>query len=698
MGYHHPRVDYFIVPTTNINLSGYTLTVNPGTIIAIGGQSQAIQNGKIISNGAPFEGGRIKYMNYGLASAGWKNIKYRNINNGSVNPTSNDSEFSFCDFTGLGYGILGGTLNVSHDNIFKYNYRGLQSNTSQNSLFIGNFIGMYYSGPVEVINCNFDRNALYGLYVMSNPNGNYRVKNCIFTNNGTSGIFEFTWMKPASSLVENNNAFYQNTNHKRFYKSGQPYINNALDSSDCSALPYITGTTEISSDDFYQEWDKFSDRFYLPQPTEQNIHSRLVNGGDPMDGPMGGYTTDPTAITDPLNAVADIDTRDIGYHYPIVNNSSGIPDYRDDNWNGIPDYLEYWGGTFSPECQCATITNISSDAYGVQDIGNYGWQNIEYETCTDSCLKVSATFRVEDSGNGIPENPENWGDCGGANKDGQSGILDITIFIPHTITATFSVSGRTERQDSYVDIAEITVGDDQKVYISGTDEDLGCGMGTHSASACRCDPNCIAANHRPKNTITLVGPETYHIKFKANTGDELFHTGEYFNFSMVMPGDGSVWPFPQETTITECGTIHQGAQAGCWIISSASGTYEPMGLSPDFLVNGLCVYYTGQIRCDISSPCMQGRLLEILEIESCDSPQTTIEECGVVQLSPGGQPGCYRIVSESGSYWPLNLPQEFQVENMCVCYQAGIAHCAVVYAYCVDMGQPIMINTIETCE
>jgi hypothetical protein len=55
------------------------------------------------------------------------------------------------------------------------------------------------------------------------------------------------------------------------------------------------------------------DRFCLNQSSD------CVDAGDPADGPMWGYTTDPTAITHPENATVDTNRRDIGYHYTANN-------------------------------------------------------------------------------------------------------------------------------------------------------------------------------------------------------------------------------------------------------------------------------------------------------------------------------------------------------------------------------------------
>lgn len=372
IGYHHPRVDYFILPGASVFLSGNNLTVAPGTVVAIGGLSQSIQSGRIISNGKPFDGGRIKYMNYSLASAGWANIKYRNIDNGAVRPANSSSEFSFCDFTGLGYGILSGAMDKqSHDNIFKNNYMGLQSNTARNSLFVGNFIGMYHAfgKDFEAINCTFEKNTQYGLYVMSNPNVDYTVKNCVFTNNGTAGIFEFAWLKAGSSLAENNNAFYQNENHKIFKKNNDSTYD-ALGDSDYSGQPYIGGTTEIYPYDFYDGWEEFGERFYLPQ------HSELVDGGDASDGPMYGYTTDA------INLVIDDDRRDIGYHYAVSkeywvkasNSAQGRDGSENNPFNSIDEMAEE---TFckwdiihivtdgETDNQLATLFDCAADGYGL---------------------------------------------------------------------------------------------------------------------------------------------------------------------------------------------------------------------------------------------------------------------------------------------------------------------------------------------
>ncbi|HBG26832.1 MAG: hypothetical protein A2Y10_07800 [Planctomycetes bacterium GWF2_41_51] len=516
MGYHHPRVDYLLLPNSRIYIIGHTITIMPGVVTAISSEAQ-ISGTRVISNGLASD--RIKYVSSGVAKAGWANIKYRAIGNGSVNISNVESEISFCDFIALGYGIQGGAINnPSHDNIFKLNYRGLQSNKAQNSIFIGNTIGMYHAfgADFEAINCNFDRNSLYGVYILSNSDVNYTAKNCIFTNTGTAGIFEYAWTKP-SSLIEQYNGFYQNTRHKTF-KRGSQYTYNALSSNDFSGQPYIAGTTQINSSDFYDEWEDFEDRFYLPQD------SNLVDGGDPINGSMWGYTTDPTTITDPENAEIDTNRRDIGYHYAVSD--------KDINWNWIPDYCEFWieesgGPPFDPECQGIKTSDFSEYTENL-DGQNPGWLYGMPPTC-GYYLNFTATINFDDSEDH---------NCGGINNNPQYGSIDFNIDLPRTYLMSMEVVGTTEREDGSnldVDVGKIYLDEELKIYISGTDENKNDCSDTlgHNANQCPGRSICQDEGHVPNDSF-YIEPGLHSIKIEAYTGDGMYNHNVHFYFRIYI--------------------------------------------------------------------------------------------------------------------------------------------------------------------
>ncbi|MDO8303742.1 MAG: hypothetical protein Q7T18_10915, partial [Sedimentisphaerales bacterium] len=343
IGSHHPRVDY---ATNQLITANGTLTVEPDTVIAMGADTglagSILVYGKLVCDGGTdFTGGRIRFMQKGLCSAGWaKNLPrsasapYLQI----MSTASPLSSISFTEFSGLGWGMFCrlSLATPPHDNIFRWNnygvykYGGAGSSSVSNSLFIENATGHAMGGGDVALNNTYDRNV-FGIVVNSGVIPT--ITNCTFTNTVTSANSSgIRCYLGSPAVIEHHNAFYNNSYNYLF-----------MDMYGQKSIGTLSGTDFVlTGDPYYSGWTDFRDRFYLPQT------SQLVNGGDPADGPMWGYTTDPA------NHAIDMDVRDIGYHYPVVS--------LDTDSDGLLDCLEYWAGTLH--------NNPDTDGDGMPD----GWE------------------------------------------------------------------------------------------------------------------------------------------------------------------------------------------------------------------------------------------------------------------------------------------------------------------------------------
>ncbi|OHB61556.1 MAG: hypothetical protein A2Y12_00530 [Planctomycetes bacterium GWF2_42_9] len=308
IGYHHPRVDYCIYDEYGVDLDGYDLTIYPGTVIAMGieqsghwGLTLYDEGSEINCSGIAGEDGKIKFVYTPLASAKRMNCQF--VCDGPTieiaGQNTNDSKFEFTDFIGVRLSVWNDQSsgiqfeNPIHDCLFKY--AGMFVDNADlniiNSIFeccglaAFTFDNWLYGGDVGIVNCNFDRNEIgVCLFNDAEIDTYLNVRNCIFSNNSTGVYYE------GGDLTGNYNAFFENDDDI----DGASYGDNDL---------YGTAIDEY---DFYNEWEDFGDRFYLPQD------SALVDSGDENDEPMWGHTTDPErAIIDDEEHVPV----DIGYHY-----------------------------------------------------------------------------------------------------------------------------------------------------------------------------------------------------------------------------------------------------------------------------------------------------------------------------------------------------------------------------------------------
>ena len=339
IGYHHPRVDYVICEAKVQVNSGKTLTIAPGTVTAIDGEdwpNGLYVVGKVITNGTATQPN--VFTSRQLATSNWERARVVSDYDPATYcvflpyGSSNDSEFNFTRFQGFYNALnIGSGVELKkpvHDCVFQQNsyacfndfvilYMYPNYTEYQNNIFKNNYYAITASSSelckFKSFNNAFDRNSC-AICGDGCENEVSEVKNCVFTNNPVA-IEYFT------NLSESYNAFYNNTTHM----SG-----GTIGTTDLAGSPSISGRTVIDQNDFYKDWADFDNRFYLPQD------SNLVDSGDPCEGPIWGYTTDPNILTDPNHAVIDTNRRDIGYHYPM-NKHSDI--------DGLYDYQEYWLGT-----------------------------------------------------------------------------------------------------------------------------------------------------------------------------------------------------------------------------------------------------------------------------------------------------------------------------------------------------------------
>lgn len=333
IGYHHPRVDYLLYDSVTASAG---LTISPGTVVAIGSSSYggqlSLSGGIFTCDGTPDN--RINLVYTHVASSNWDSIAhgygaYSGISLSSA--VSDESTISFCNFNNLRSAMTVSTDldKPIHDNIFSFCDGGIYPSGNSsiqmlNNQFVANNRGVDVSDygstdrNIEISNCAFSRND-YGVLISgSNMDMDMSVKNCVFTDN----VFALKNNNTYSiTMDESHNAFYSNYYH--YATCFAPPVSLDLDPCDFAGDPCYPYASLIDDDDFYQDWEDFADRFYLP------TGSALINNGDPLTAGMPGYTTSPSGTM-------DTGIIDIGYHYPITSDTDG---------DGLQDYEEYWLGT-----------------------------------------------------------------------------------------------------------------------------------------------------------------------------------------------------------------------------------------------------------------------------------------------------------------------------------------------------------------
>lgn len=361
LGYHHPRIDYYIGANVTIDSStGVTLTIKPGTVIA---HSASSSTGKLLIAGSggngiedtiksvgdpnPDHGGYITWVASGRAA-----------NTSSVGvPGSSAATFielasgchydiRFTQFMGLGWTLYCKEGNgIFRDNQFFQNtraisYEGATGYSCVNNLFVGhNNAVVHGTGSSGIIqNCTFDCCARGILGGSINVAASLTMYNCLFS---TCSDYAVRLNDQTIILNEHHNLYYNNTSaiYLNYMPSGQQYPN--LDSTDLadpaqanaqnfgSTVPY-----DFDPASTYWLLTDFADRLRLTQT------SSIIDAGyDPAYEGMPFFTTD-------LGQAADMPPVDIGYHYPGVvrfvdaQTEASIQEQDGRSWTTAYKYLQ----------------------------------------------------------------------------------------------------------------------------------------------------------------------------------------------------------------------------------------------------------------------------------------------------------------------------------------------------------------------
>ncbi len=335
LGYHHSRIDY-VIYNADITVSGCTLTVRPGTVIAHhvdkttgAGKLTISSDGTLVCNGEPFGKGCIEWVEMGRAAQKWKVDLTPYTHQKRFVECLGEGEVTFSRFVGMGFALApDGEDCTVRDCIFELNTRAVDYyNTSsfscENCLFNNNLRGVFLTSSSGAIrNCTFNRSVHFG--VVSVGSGSvFDVKNSLFHSTAagsTSTIFAaISDYSQAATITESYNAFYNNKADLLEFETVQDL--DATDWTDDAGAAYAQ---IISGNPFSLAWTSFTDQVRLDQ-----YGDAVDNGYDPNSAGMRGYTT---ALDDSI----DDPNMDIGFHYPVPIDSDG-----DQLW----DYEEYWLGT-----------------------------------------------------------------------------------------------------------------------------------------------------------------------------------------------------------------------------------------------------------------------------------------------------------------------------------------------------------------
>lgn len=194
--------------------------------------------------------------------------------------------------------------------------------------------------------------------------------------------------------------------------------------------------------------------------------------------------------------------------------------------NKIVDMGAYEGAYY----HCGEMFLLADyDQENIIDPVNYGWQN---ESFSCSPMTYSIRFKVENSAEEECNN--------GSNLERQYGLCKIIMYLPlraYNYNLTVTVAGVTEKQNRDMDFGSIYVTEDdlqfgtdllnfwtdylagdEKVYIESENEGYECVM---------------EVLQNESSSITLE-PGVHNIWFWADTKDEQWHQGVYFNFSITV--------------------------------------------------------------------------------------------------------------------------------------------------------------------
>ncbi len=342
LGYHHPRVDYFIhAGTVTVDGSGITLTIEPGTVVVqkvnsstgagklvIDGTDGPDTGDKLVCVGDPFGDGYITWVDfYRARHDAYNGVLFSNTKKFIEFESGSDYDVRFTKFYGLGMALVpsdgGGTI---QDCVFLLNahavdYRSCTDYVCRNCLFMGNNMALRDSlgdhGLVE--NCTFDRNTR-GISFAVASGSDMLARNNLFTSNGT-GIF----LSNNGTLTEEYNGYYNN---------GSGPSDNVYDNAPGATI-YSSNQVLLAADPYETAWIDFADRFCLDQDCD------LIDAGnDVYKEGMRMYTTSLNGREDKYVEDAQqqmVEKLDIGYHYRGIGAySTSFESYQDySDWDGF---------------------------------------------------------------------------------------------------------------------------------------------------------------------------------------------------------------------------------------------------------------------------------------------------------------------------------------------------------------------------
>jgi hypothetical protein len=334
IGYHYPRVDYCIKEHVSV-APGKKLEIEPGTVISLGSDlgsadSQIKCRAELNNN--------IYIVDPQSASSNWIVPEQAGFFDSSY-----AGNYEFIKFFKLDEIILPANSSISNCT-FKSLTDGLSTNNSTvlNNIFSYCRVGINLGNNVDLKNNIFDRCGIACALGIAGGN------NCSLTNNifRCSGRAIDDCENTPENFIENFNAFIANNcEHIR---------------NDEQIIPLGQDSLSFSQDSQLYYWQDFADRFYL------SPDSLLINAGNPSDGPMSGYTSDPLAFA------IDNDRRNIGYHYPVQK--------------------EYWLKPSSQTTGTGTQTNPFTSISQIQTSASCTWDIIHIITGNVSDSNLALLF------------------------------------------------------------------------------------------------------------------------------------------------------------------------------------------------------------------------------------------------------------------------------------------------------------------
>ncbi len=342
IGYHHNRIDRYLTSGYTISGSSSTLTIGPGTVVAVGGDEQhyyraarADYGATLICNGAPDDYNiftRRKPVSMMIESPHYKDYWRGWL---QVYPGANsDSQVTFSRFERGASLEIKKTLNKPvMSNIFRLTYYGLEVDwastparvTSSNNLFHWCYRGYFqYYSYGKVINSTFDGcdKGAY-LYMNGNDGTDYQcvLHDDLFTSCGL-GVQGYAYGE--AWAFEKFNHFFDVPQGSEYVINGQ----SGIDATDrvLQSTPYGGSLAQVEAalHGVISDW-------YL----NQSRPSKDGGSKSSCDAGLRYYTTDASGSLDGGQV-------DIGYHHLLEQNMFFV-----DPANGVDDPNDPQRGSFS---------------------------------------------------------------------------------------------------------------------------------------------------------------------------------------------------------------------------------------------------------------------------------------------------------------------------------------------------------------